>query len=124
MNTLINQYTNNNLSDFKREALKTYLKSVYIVSVIEKVHGKPIELAQILWGVVEIDETGRFGSSEVVISSPIQLSEDHNTRFITKSGSYYVSCEDPEEIEITGNDWLKMRNTLLSPREILCFKHL
>ena len=72
----------------------------------------------------ELDETQRFSHDDIVISSPIQISSNHNTRFITKSGSQYVSCNEVEYVTLNGQDWLKMRQTLMNPRDILIMKYL
>ncbi|WP_350645002.1 hypothetical protein [Pseudoalteromonas sp. G24-MNA-CIBAN-0072] len=111
-------------SDFQVDTLKTYLREVTVVSVVDKVDGELIELAQVLHGFVELDETLRFSHDDVVISSPIQISSNHNTRFITKSGSQYVSCDEVECVTLSGQDWLKMRQTLMNPRDILIMKYL
>ncbi len=111
-------------NDFQIDSLKTYLREVTVVSVVDKVDGDLIEIAQVLHGFVEIDETQRFSHDDVVISSPIQISSNHNTRFITKSGSLYVSCDEVEYVTLSGLDWLKMRQTLMNPRDILIMKHL
>jgi hypothetical protein len=111
-------------NDFQIEPLKTYLRQVTVVAVVDKVDGELIEIAQVLHGFVEIDETQRFSHDDVVISSPIQISSNHNTRFITKSGSLYVSCDEVEYVTLSGLDWLKMRQTLMNPRDILIMKHL
>lgn len=111
-------------NDFQIDSLKTYLREVTVVSVVDKVDGDLIEIAQVLHGFVEIDETQRFSHDDVVISSPIQISSNHNTRFITKSGSLYVSCDEVDYVTLSGLDWLKMRQTLMNPRDILIMKHL
>ncbi|MFC0119664.1 hypothetical protein ACFFK7_17265 [Pseudoalteromonas xiamenensis] len=111
-------------SDFQIDSLKTYLRGVTVVSVVDKVDGELIEIAQVLHGFVELDETQRFSHDDVVISSPIQISSNHNTRFITKSGSQYVSCHEVEYVTLSGQDWLKMRQTLMNPRDILIMKYL
>lgn len=111
-------------NDFQIDSLKTYLREVTVVSVVDKLDGELIEIAQVLHGFVELDETLRFSHDDVVISSPIQISSNHNTRFITKSGSLYVSCDEVEYITLSGLDWLKMRQTLMNPRDILIMKYL
>lgn len=110
--------------DFQIEPLKTYLRQVTVVSVVDKVEGELIEVAQVLHGFVELDEMERFSHDDVVISSPIQISSNHNTRFITKSGSYYVSCDEVECVTLTWLEWLRMRQTLMNPRDILMMKYL
>ncbi|MDP5212081.1 hypothetical protein ORJ66_03370 [Pseudoalteromonas tunicata] len=111
-------------SDFQIDTLKTYLRGVTVVSVVDKQDGELIEIAQVLHGFVELDETLRFSHDDVVISSPIQFSSNHNTRFITKSGSQYVSCDAVEYVTLSWQDWLKMRQTLMNPRDILIMKYL
>lgn len=111
-------------NDFQIDSLKTYLREVTVVSVVDKLDGELIEIAQVLHGFVELDETLRFSHDDVVISSPIQISSNHNTRFITKSGSQYVSCGEIEYVTLSGLDWLKMRQTLMNPRDILIMKYL
>lgn len=111
-------------SDFQIDTLKTYLREVTVVSVVDKLDGELIEMAQVLHGFVELDETQRFSHDDIVISSPIQISSNHNTRFITKSGSQYVSCNEVEYVTLSGQDWLKMRQTLMNPRDILIMKYL
>jgi hypothetical protein len=111
-------------NDFQIDSLKTYLREVTVVSVVDKLDGELIEIAQVLHGFVELDETLKFSHDDVVISSPIQISSNHNTRFITKSGSQYVSCDEVEYVTLSGQDWLKMRQTLMNPRDILIMKYL
>lgn len=111
-------------NDFQIDSLKTYLREVTVVSVVDKLDGELIEIAQVLHGFVELDETLKFSHDDVVISSPIQISSNHNTRFITKSGSQYVSCGEVEYVTLSGQDWLKMRQTLMNPRDILIMKYL
>lgn len=111
-------------NDFQIDSLKTYLREVTVVSVVDKVDGELIEIAQVLHGFVELDETLRYSHDDVVISSPIQISSNHNTRFITKSGSQYVSCDEVEYVTLSGQDWLKMRQTSMNPRDILIMKYL
>ncbi|GEM_PF-2169587 len=124
MQLIDNNQVKSEYSDFEIEPLKTYLRQVTVVSVVEKVDEELIEIAQVLHGFVELDETERFSHDDVVISSPIQISSNHNTRFITKSGCQYVSCDELDYVTLTGQDWLKMRQTLMNPQEILCFKYL
>lgn len=119
-----NNQSNSEYSDFQIDTSKTYLREVTVVSVVDKLDGELIEIAQVLHGFVEIDETQRFSHDDVVISSPIQISSNHNTRFITKSGSQYVSCDEVEYVTLSGQDWLKMRQTLMNPRDILIMKYL
>ncbi len=110
--------------DFQIDTLKTYLRDVTVVSVVDKVDGELIEIAQVLHGFVELDETQRFSHDDVVISSPVEISSNHNTQFITKSGSYYVSCDKVEHVTLNGLEWLKMRQTLMNPKDILILKYL
>jgi len=124
MQQIDSNQTNSEYSDFQIDSLKTYLREVTVVSVVDKVDGELIEIAQVLHGFVELDETLRFSHDDVVISSPIQISSDHNTQFITKSGSQYVSCDEVEYVTLNGQDWLKMRQTLMNPRAILIMKYL
>ncbi|KAF7764689.1 MAG: hypothetical protein CML20_06925 [Rheinheimera sp.] len=124
MQQIDSNQTNSEYSDFQIDSLKTYLREVTVVSVVDKVDGELIEIAQVLHGFVELDETLRFSHDDVVISSPIQISSDHNTQFITKSGSQYVSCDEVEYVTLNGQDWLKMRQTLMNPRDILIMKYL
>ena len=119
-----NNQSNSEYSDYQIDTLKTYLREVTVVSVVDKVDGELIEIAQVLHGFVELDETQRFLHDDVVISSPIQISSNHNTRFITKSGSQYVSCDKVEYVTLSGQDWLKMRQTLMNPRDILIMRYL
>ncbi|WP_343822149.1 hypothetical protein [Psychrosphaera haliotis] len=111
-------------NDFQIDSLKTYLREVTVVSVVDKVDGELIEIAQILHGFVELDETQRFSHDDVVISSPVEISSNHNTQFITKSGSYYVSCDKVKHATLNGLEWLKMRQTLMNPKDILILKYL
>ncbi|GAA71325.1 hypothetical protein [Pseudoalteromonas sp. BSi20439] len=124
MQQIDSNQTNSEYSDFQIDSLKTYLREVTVVSVVDKVDGELIEIAQVLHGFVELDETLRFSHDDVVISSPIQISSDHNTQFITKSGSQYMSCDEVEYVTLNGQDWLKMRQTLMNPRDILIMKYL
>lgn len=119
-----NNQFNPEYSDFQIDTLKTYLREVTVVSVVDKLDGELIEMAQVLHGFVELDETQRFSHDDIVISSPIQISSNHNTRFITKSGYQYVSCNEVEYVTLNGQDWLKMRQTLMNPRDILIMKYL
>ena len=106
------------------ERIKTYLRSTTILSIIESVEEEDIEIAQLLHGFVVGDETGRYEHEDVVISSPIQYTKDCNTRFFTKSGSYYVSVEEVDYVTLTLQEWLTMRNTLMNPQDIICYRYL
>lgn len=106
------------------EKIKTYLSSTTVVSIIESVDEGNIEIAQILHGFVTGDETGRYEYDDVVVSSPIQYTKDCNSRFFTKSGSYYVSVEQVDYVTLTLPEWLTLRNTLMNPKDIICYRYL
>ncbi len=106
------------------ERIKTYLRSTTVVSIIESVEEGDIEIAQILHGFVAMDETGIYEHEDVVISSPIQYTKDCNTRFFTKSGSYYVSVEEVNYVTLTLPEWLIMCDTLMNPQYIICYRYL
>lgn len=110
--------------DHQIERVKTYLRSTTVVSVIENVDEREIEIAQILHGFVVGDETGRYSHEDVVISSPIQYTKDCNTRFFTKTGSYYLSVEEVNYATLTLPECLTMCNTLMNPQEIICNRYL
>ncbi len=90
MSVFTNTEIHPDFKDHQIERIKTYLRSTTVVSIIESVDEGDIEIAQILHGFVVGDETGRYEQEDIVISSPIQYTKDCNTRFFTKSGSYYV----------------------------------
>lgn len=106
------------------EKIKTYLRSTTVVSIIESVEEGNIEIAQVLHGFVAGDETGRYEHEEIVISSPIQYTKDCNTRFFTKTGSYYVSVEEVGYVTLTLPEWSTMCNTLMNPQDIICYRYL
>ncbi|MEC8325934.1 MAG: hypothetical protein VX100_07545 [Pseudomonadota bacterium] len=124
MEQIDNNQAQSEFNDFKVEPLKTYLQKVTVVSIVDIVDDELIEIAQVLHGFVQIDETGRFSYDDVVISSPVEISSNYNTQFITKSGSYYVSCDKVEHVTLNGLEWLKMRQTLMNPKDILILKYL
>ena len=124
MNIFANTEIHPDFQEHQIERIKTYLRSTTVVSIIESVEEGDIEIAQILHGFVVGDETGRYEHEDVVISSPIQYSKDCNTRFFTKSGSYYVSVEDVDYVTLILPEWLTMCNTLMNPQDILCYRYL
>jgi hypothetical protein len=54
------------------------------------------EVFQVLWGVISLDETGRWLPGDYVCTTPIQKTEDLGdgiTRFVTRSGrTYETTC--------------------------------
>lgn len=124
MNIFANTEIHPDFQEHQIERIKTYLRSTTVLSIIESVEEGDIEIAQLLHGFVVGDETGRYEHEDVVISSPIQYTKDCNTRFFTKSGSYYVSVEEVDYVTLTLQEWLTMRNTLMNPQDIICYRYL
>ena len=124
MNIFANTEIHPDCQEHQIERIKTYLRSTTTVSIIETVDEGDIEIAQILHGFVTGDETGRYEYDDVVVSSPIQYTKGCNSRFFTKSGSYYVSVEEVDYVTLTLPEWLTMRNTLMNPKDIICYRYL
>lgn len=124
MSIFTNTEIHPDFKDYQIERIKTYLRSTTVVSIVENVEEGDIEIAQILHGFVVGDETGKYGFDDVVISSPIQYTKDSNTRFFTKLGSYYVSVEEVDYVTLTISEWLTMSNTLMNPKDIICYRYL
>lgn len=124
MSIFTNTEIHPDFQEYQIERVKTYLRSTTVVSIIESVEEGDIEIAQVLHGFVVGDETGRYEHEDVVTSSPIQYTKCCNTRFFTKSGSYYVSVEEVDYVTLTLAEWQTMCNSLANPKDIICYRYL
>jgi hypothetical protein len=79
----------------------------------------PEERAEVLYGYVDKDETGRFQEGDVVITSPIQYTTHGYKHFHTKQGSCYVINKLVNETTLSFNEWRVMRRYLLEPVKIV-----
>jgi hypothetical protein len=70
-----------------------------------------------VYGVVIKDETIRFEPGFQVITSTIK--SQNNFVFITKSGNFYVTNDEPDNFDISFAEFFVMRHRLYSPDEIL-----
>jgi hypothetical protein len=97
--------------------MKTYLKDATILSVFDFKNNKRNFLGKLLFGFVIKDETNRFEPNFRVITSKIQ--SQNNLEFKTKSGSCYVTNDEPKTFDISFVEFVVMRHRLYSPSEII-----
>jgi hypothetical protein len=76
----------------------------------------------VLYGEVTNDETLRFDVGFSVISSPITETNENITVFYTKSHSRYELDISADTLKITAQEWLLMREQLISPDELIALR--
>jgi hypothetical protein len=76
----------------------------------------------VLYGEVTNDETLPFDVGFRVISSPITETNENITVFYTKSHSRYELDNSAGTLKITGQEWLLMREQLVSPDELIAMR--
>lgn len=101
--------------------LKTHIKNSYILHVKDMDDGRNELLASVLFGEVITDETNRYKHGFRVITSPV-ISQSYS-QFKTQTGNLYIVDEKSKALTISANEWVLMKENLLSPSELLTLRN-
>lgn len=98
------------------------MENTYLLHILDSESDSARIFCSVLFGEIIHDETNRFPKSHRVITSPVINQID--LKFSTKSGSSYVADAKPHSLIITAKEWLIMRESRLSPSELLALRTL
>lgn len=85
------------------------------------------EVFRVLWGVIALDETGRWRPGDYVCTTPIQKTEDLGkgiTRFLTRSGSIYEATCPVQPYKAKSVSEFQFFMTGISPAELSMMEEL